>query len=137
MKILKVKEPMFGGGVNIIISTEQEFCDLINKKYVKYGASKLVPDDSLGGFHRDHKVKIPSTDKSFHNYIWLKEFSWELDNMNILFHEIEHYIIQDLTRRCIYLHYENEIAHDEPFTYFAGVVQSRIVLALLKEYPVK
>lgn len=134
LKKILVNETMFGGGVCIVIGDEQEFYDFYNNKYSKIEEGFLEIDGKLGGFYRPEKANLIE-DKSIKNYIYLKKFSWEKEDLNVLFHEIQHYVIHELNRREISLLYDGGTPEDEVFAYFSGEVSSKILLKLIKEYP--
>jgi len=117
-----IKEALYKGGFYIVVCPEKEFIDFFNNKYKE--------DNELGGalgqFYRPDKEHL-LIDNKIHNYIWLKEFDkTKEDNLDSLFHEVEHYVLNELNRRQIRVHYEDDEVWDEPAAYFAGHILAKV-----------
>ena len=135
MKKITIKNDMYGGGVHIIVCPEKEIIEFFNKKY----KDSLELDGSKGIFYRNEKADLIG-DKKIHNYIWLKEFNINnKDNINTLFHEVQHFIVGELNRREIKLIYTEGQPNDESFAYYAGQIYQKVynIIPELSSFPTR
>lgn len=97
MKTFKIKDPIYGAVIIVVVNCSQEEIRGHIKKYVNLKELETVK--GLVGRH----IVLETDFGSRTNLIWLESFKWSIECQGVVAHEILHCAIEIISRSNIYI----------------------------------